>query len=256
MTRATTTSLDAVLEKISTIIGTLMEIENCQILGQVSQDSPYWMKNHRMDIHGPERLIRKQTTSRPDILWPEIWASKRKENQKWAIEKPRLDNACKPRGIYFNGPGDEENKDIMKNTRRKLEVPMPAAVPCKTQREKNSEKQCETKYACTVEADESMRKRMEGSLHMYHEDNMAGKGLKSLIHNNLVHKLEQGSSASQMTAAKVMNVISRLPGCAGQAADAASAYTQVRMENAPSLLKNHKIRMSRYLDTSTNAHMA
>ena len=31
---------------------------------------------------------------------------------------------------------------------------------------------------------------------------------------------EQGSSASQMTAAKVMDIISRLPGCAGQAADA------------------------------------
>ena len=39
---------------------------------------------------------------------------------------------------------------------------------------------------------------------------------------------EQGSSASQMTAAKVMDVISRLPACAGQAADAVSAYTQIR----------------------------
>ena len=38
---------------------------------------------------------------------------------------------------------------------------------------------------------------------------------------------EQGSSASQMTAAKVMDIISRLPGCAGQAANAVSAYTQV-----------------------------
>ena len=37
---------------------------------------------------------------------------------------------------------------------------------------------------------------------------------------------EQGSSASQVTAAKVMDIISRLPGCAGQAADAVSAYTQ------------------------------
>ena len=35
----------------------------------------------------------------------------------------------------------------------------------------------------------------------------------------------QGSSASQMTAAKVMDIISRLRGCAGQAADAVSAYT-------------------------------
>ena len=31
---------------------------------------------------------------------------------------------------------------------------------------------------------------------------------------------EQGSSASQMTAAKIMDIISRLPDCAGQAADA------------------------------------
>ena len=48
---------------------------------------------------------------------------------------------------------------------------------------------------------------------------------------------EQGSSASQMTAAKVMDVKSRLPGCAGQAADTVSAYTQVKMEDAPKLLK-------------------
>ena len=51
---------------------------------------------------------------------------------------------------------------------------------------------------------------------------------------------EQGSSASQMTAAKVMDIISRLPGCAGQAADAVSAYTKVKIEDAPKLLKNSK----------------
>ena len=43
---------------------------------------------------------------------------------------------------------------------------------------------------------------------------------------------EQGSSASLMTGAKVMDIISRLPGCNGQAADAVSAYTQVKMEDA------------------------
>ena len=37
---------------------------------------------------------------------------------------------------------------------------------------------------------------------------------------------ERGSSASQMTAAKVMDIISRLPGCAGQAADAVSASSK------------------------------
>ena len=39
---------------------------------------------------------------------------------------------------------------------------------------------------------------------------------------------EQGSSASQFSAAKVMDIISRLPGCAGQAVDAVSASTQVK----------------------------
>ena len=48
---------------------------------------------------------------------------------------------------------------------------------------------------------------------------------------------EQGFSASQMTAAKIMDIISRLPGCDGQAADAVSAYTQVKMEDAQKLLK-------------------
>ena len=48
---------------------------------------------------------------------------------------------------------------------------------------------------------------------------------------------EQGSSASQMSAAKIMDIISRLPGCDGQAADAVSAYTQVKIQDAHKLLK-------------------
>ena len=67
---------------------------------------------------------------------------------------------------------------------------------------------------------------------------------------------EQGSSASQMTAAKIMDIISRLPGCDGQAADAVSAYTQVKMEDAHKLLKNSKIGVSRHLDSSTTTQMA
>ena len=48
---------------------------------------------------------------------------------------------------------------------------------------------------------------------------------------------EQGSSASQMTAAKVMDIIARMPDCDGQAADAISAYTQVKLKDAQRLLK-------------------
>ena len=47
---------------------------------------------------------------------------------------------------------------------------------------------------------------------------------------------EQASSASQMTAAKVMEVIAKLLDCAGQAVDAVSAYTP-KMEYDPKFLK-------------------
>ena len=65
------------------------------------------------------RLTKRQATSRPDHLWPEIWknmsdAAQRREKQKWAIEKPRLDNARRLRRIYFIDPKDEEFKEIPK----------------------------------------------------------------------------------------------------------------------------------------------
>ena len=87
---------------------------------------------------------------------------------------------------------------------------------------------------------------MGNSLPNHHEDHIAGKGENSLQHYNLVHKfiampaytqVKMGSSASQITAAKIMDIVSRLPGCDGQAADAVSAYTQVKMEDAHKLLK-------------------
>ena len=62
---------------------------------------------------------------------------------------------------------------------------------------------------------------------------------------------EQGSSASQ-----IQNVIARLPGCDGQASDAVSAYSQVKLEDAPKLLEIPKSEKSRYLDTKTTTQMA
>ena len=175
-------------------IGTLMEIENCQIHGEVSLGSRYWMKTSGW-IYMVQRLTRKQTTSTPGSSWPEIWkdmseASKRKEKQKWAIEKPKLDNARKLRGSYFTDPADEEFKLTRKNARRKLEVPMPAAMPCKTRGREYREtcsalSICKTKYACIDEADESTRKRTKGTLHKDDEEHIAEKGINSLSHYNL-----------------------------------------------------------------------
>ena len=67
---------------------------------------------------------------------------------------------------------------------------------------------------------------------------------------------EQGSSASQMTAAEIMDIISRLPGCDGQAADAVSADTPVKNGRCSKIIENSKIGMSRHLDSSTTTQMA
>ena len=40
-----------------------------------------------------------------------------------------------------------------------------------------------------------------------------------------------------MTAPKVLDTISRIPGCPGQASDAVSAETQVKFKDAPELLR-------------------
>ena len=67
---------------------------------------------------------------------------------------------------------------------------------------------------------------------------------------------EQGSSASQMTAAKVMDILSRLPGCAGQAADAVSSLYPGQNGRCSKIIENSKIGMSRHLDSSTTTQMA
>ena len=84
-----------------------------------------------------ERLTKRQATSRPDHLWPELWRgmpknAKLREKHKWAIEKPKLDNARQLRSIFFIEQDDMESKHTMRNVRRKLEIPMPAATPCET----------------------------------------------------------------------------------------------------------------------------
>ena len=67
---------------------------------------------------------------------------------------------------------------------------------------------------------------------------------------------EQGSSAfpDHITSAKVLDVIARLPDCDGPAADAVSAYTQVKLEDAPRLLKfqHHNVQIFGYGFHDTN----
>ena len=160
-----------------------------------------------------ERLTRRQATSRPDHLWPELWIklgrnAKLKEKHKWSDEKPKLDNARRLRGIYFIDPEDKEFKETIENARKKLETPVAPAMPCKTSKKnKKGETRSKTddfksKFACILEASESTRLRVEESLPNYHEDHIAGKGDNSLQHHILAHKFIPMPQAMKIPAAK------------------------------------------------------
>ena len=155
------------------------------------------------------RLTRKQLTSWPDHLWPELWKSmgknaKLKEKQKWSEEKIHLDNARKLRGIYFIDPEDKEFKETIKNARKKLVTSVAPAMPCKIMKNCGSggSNKIKTKLACILEADESTRLRMGKSIPSNHEDHIAGKGENSLQHYNLVHKFIPMPQAMKIPAAK------------------------------------------------------
>ena len=161
-------------------------------------------------VSSGERLTKRQATSMPEHLWPELWTkfrrnAKLREKHKWAYEKPKLDNARRLRGIYFIDPEDMEPLGMHE---RKLETPIAPAMPCKTSKKcKHGETRSKTndfksKFACILEVNESTRMRMEESLPKYHEDHIAGKGDNSLQDYNLVHKFIPMPQAMKIPAAK------------------------------------------------------
>ena len=145
----------------------------CTLLDEKALDGHMW---------SGERLTRKQLTSRPDHLWPELWKSmgknaKLKEKQKWSEEKIHLENARKLRGIYFIDPEDKEIKGTIKNARKKLETSVAPAMPCKIMKNCGSgaSNKIKTRLACILEAGEPTRLRMGESLPNHHEFHIAGK---------------------------------------------------------------------------------
>ena len=56
--------------------------------------------------------------------------STKKEKALGAIERPKLDNAGKLKGIYHIELDDLEFTDTLKNARKMLEVPLESAMPC------------------------------------------------------------------------------------------------------------------------------
>ena len=132
------------------------------------------------------------------------------------MEKPKLDNARRLRGIYFIDPGRWRDREAIKNARKKLEILMEAAMHCKTGTKKwlkklreivseshqSIKKTQKTKHACIVEAHESTRKRLESTPPKDHENDIAGKGYNWISRKNLVHKLPPMHQAMEIPDAK------------------------------------------------------
>ena len=132
------------------------------------------------------RLTRKQLTSRPDHLWPELWKSMGK-------------NAENCVGFISSTP-----RETIKNARKKLETSAAPAMPCKIMKNCGSgaSNKIKTKLACILEADKSTRMRMGNSIPSNHEDHIAGKGENSSQHYNLVYKFVPMPQALKIPAVK------------------------------------------------------
>ena len=69
------------------------------------------------------------------------------------------------------------------------------------------------------------------------------------------HEWTSVISRSQVTAAKIMDNTARVPGCGRQAADAVSAYTQVKVEDAPTSFRkfqSHNVQIFGYVYPNTS----
>ena len=117
-----------------------------------------------------------------------------KENKtKMGYRETKARQCPQLRGIYFIEPENEKFQLTMKAARRKLEVPMPAAMLCKILMKSSGETHCsigkrKTECACVVDSDESTRLRPEGAEHKHHQGHITEKGMISLNHDSLVHK--------------------------------------------------------------------
>ena len=110
-------------------------------------------------------------------------AAQRKEKQKWVIEKPKLDNARRLRGIYFIDPADEELKETIKNAQqcfaRSREESTGKLVTLLMFARQNTR---------ALLKPTNLRESFWKELYTkHHEDHIAGKGTNSLSHCNLVH---------------------------------------------------------------------
>ena len=195
-----------------------MKIENCQMHGQVWQYSFYWMKGHLTDIHGPGGDWRGNQRPQDPTMYGQMFGSiclmhRNAKRSKNGLS--RNQSSIMPDTYVASSSSNlrmRTSRTSWNNACRKLEIPMPGAMPCRTPKSSGGETYCgigksKTKHACFVEADESTKIRLEGAPCRYHEDPIAAKGINSLSHYNSVHKFIPMHQALKNT---------RCEGCSGK----------------------------------------
>ena len=198
-TRTTYTSLDVLLEKHiedDWNVGGEKEFIRCMDslhkIHLIEWKGTWWVHIVRVETYEEtNNLSSKQCMAR--YVEAYVWCSKEESKTKMDYRETKVRHARQLREIFFIELNNEEFMLTMKVARRKLEVPIPAAMICKIPI-KSCVKTCrnvgkrKTKYACVVDADESTRPRLEGAGDKPHQDHVTANGTNSVAHYSLVHK--------------------------------------------------------------------
>ena len=155
------------------------------------------------------RLTRKQLTSRPDHLWPELWKAmgkhaKLKESKSGLKKRFILTTHENCVESISSTPRIRNSKKPSRTRERNWKHQFAPAMPCKIMKNCGSggSNKIQTKLACILEASETTRMRMGNSIPHNHEDHIAGKGENSLQHYHVVHKFIPMPQAMKIPAAK------------------------------------------------------
>ena len=129
VTRTTCTNLDVLQERF---LERRRGSKFIRFMDRIHEIHFWKRKNLPQDTCGSESAVRRSKQL------PEIWsgmsnAAQKKEKEDWAMEKLKVDNARRLRGIYFIDPEDgEREKRSHQKREEKLEILMEAAMLCKT----------------------------------------------------------------------------------------------------------------------------
>ena len=178
--------------------------------GRVPHGSPYWMKNLQTDFHGPGSGWQKATNIQARSCGQNYGTYVKRSSTKGKAAMGYRETEARQCKVverhFFIDPTDAEFKEPWKTHWTSWTFRW--KQPCFARSEEVSTGNPEGLlafariYACIVEADESARMRMEGSLYKDHEDHTAGKGIKSLNHYNPLHNFIPIPQAMKMPEAK------------------------------------------------------